>query len=122
MNLEALTPSIEQTLNIIVSNLASFFGTTTEIIMQNAPMWLAKYGWYVTLKDLNNSFAHGILCGFSVSVIIYFYDLLIENMLSKKSVCFLIILGTICPIVIDILPAIFTPELVGLENLLALLP
>ena len=47
---QALTPTLEQTLNMILSALANFFGTTTENIMANAPMWLAKYGWYVTLK------------------------------------------------------------------------
>ena len=35
-----------------VNSLASFFGTTTEAIMEHAPEWLAKYGWYSTLNEL----------------------------------------------------------------------
>ena len=37
----ALTPTLEQTLNLIISSLANFFGTTTEKIMENAPYWFA---------------------------------------------------------------------------------
>ena len=48
---QALTPTLEQTLNMILSALANFFGTTTENIMANAPMWLAKYGWYSMLRN-----------------------------------------------------------------------
>lgn len=44
--------SLEQTLASILQSLADFFGVTTQTIMENAPMWLAKYGWYVTIKDL----------------------------------------------------------------------
>lgn len=35
-----------------VNSLASFFGTTTEAIMEHAPEFLAKYGWYSTLNEL----------------------------------------------------------------------
>ena len=38
---QALTPTLEQTLNMILSALANLFGTTTENVMANAPMWLA---------------------------------------------------------------------------------
>lgn len=36
-----------------VNSLASFFGTTTEAIMEHAPEFLAKYGWYSTLNNLS---------------------------------------------------------------------
>lgn len=42
--------TLEQTLASILQSLANFFGVTTQTIMENAPMWLAKYGWYVTVK------------------------------------------------------------------------
>ena len=53
---QALAPSLEQTLNLILSALANFFGTTTQAIMANAPEWLAKYGWYVTLDLVIDAF------------------------------------------------------------------
>ncbi len=52
--------TLEQTLASILQSLANFFGVTTQTIMENAPMWLAKYGWYVTVKDLGfNIFVGG---------------------------------------------------------------
>lgn len=52
--------TLEQTLASILQSLANFFGVTTQTIMENAPMWLAKYGWYVTVKDLGfNIFCWG---------------------------------------------------------------
>lgn len=51
--------SLEQTLASILQSLADFFGVTTQTIMENAPMWLAKYGWYVTIKDLGSTIFMG---------------------------------------------------------------
>lgn len=35
---------LQNTLSTVIQQLASFFGMTTDTIMQNAPEWLAKYG------------------------------------------------------------------------------
>lgn len=53
--------TLEQTLASILQSLANFFGVTTQTIMENAPMWLAKYGWYVTVKDLGFNIFVGFL-------------------------------------------------------------
>lgn len=53
--------TLEQTLASILQSLANFFGVTTQTIMENAPMWLAKYGWYVTVKDLGFNIFAGFL-------------------------------------------------------------
>lgn len=53
--------TLEQTLASILQSLANFFGVTTQTIMENAPMWLAKYGWYVTVKDLGFNFLQVLL-------------------------------------------------------------
>lgn len=53
--------TLEQTLASILQSLANFFGVTTQTIMENAPMWLAKYGWYVTVKDLGFNIFVGVL-------------------------------------------------------------
>lgn len=42
---------LQTTLATVIQQLADFFGMTTEVIMQNAPMWLAKYGWYTLLQN-----------------------------------------------------------------------
>lgn len=41
--------TLQATLANILNQLASFFSTTTEAIMQNAPYWLAQYGWYTMM-------------------------------------------------------------------------
>ncbi len=43
---------LQTTLAGVIKELATFFGTTTEVIMQNAPTWLAKYGWFSLMQNL----------------------------------------------------------------------
>lgn len=43
---------LQNTLSTVIQQLANFFGMTTDIIMQNAPEWLAKYGWYTLMENL----------------------------------------------------------------------
>lgn len=43
---------LQTTLATIIQQLAEFFGMTTDIIMENAPMWLAKYGWFTLMQNL----------------------------------------------------------------------
>lgn len=43
---------LQTTLANVIQQLANFFGMTTETIMKNAPMWLAKYGWFTLMKNL----------------------------------------------------------------------
>lgn len=43
---------LQTTLAAVIQQLADFFGMTTDVIMQNAPMWLAKYGWFTMMQNL----------------------------------------------------------------------
>lgn len=43
---------LQITLASVIQQLADFFGMTTEVVMQNAPMWLAKYGWFTMMQNL----------------------------------------------------------------------
>lgn len=43
---------LQTTLASVIQQLADFFGMTTEVIMQNAPAWLAKYGWFTLMQNL----------------------------------------------------------------------
>lgn len=43
---------LQTTLAGVIQQLADFFGMTTEVIMQNAPVWLAKYGWFTLMQGL----------------------------------------------------------------------
>lgn len=63
--------TLEQTLASILQSLANFFGVTTQTIMENAPMWLAKYGWYVTVKDLGFNIFVGVFIGAIIWFILY---------------------------------------------------
>lgn len=78
--------TLEQTLASILQSLANFFGVTTQTIMENAPMWLAKYGWYVTVKDLGFNIFVGVFIGAIISSIIWF---ILKSILKNGTCTFL---------------------------------
>ena len=113
--------SLEQTLASILQSLADFFGVTTQTIMENAPMWLAKYGWYVTIKDLGSTIFMSIaLIG---GLFFIFYIMLDADYKKWHSAMFvtIAILAIIITIFIPIITCIIAPEYVGIEALLRLL-
>ena len=122
---QALAPSLEQTLNLILSALANFFGTTTQAIMANAPEWLAKYGWYVTLHNelinwvLGGAFAGALLvAGFLA--IWCFTDHEVKPL--QIGICiFLFFLGLGVIMSIPIITCMIAPEIVGLEAAIKLI-
>lgn len=121
----ALSPTLEQTLNLIVSALANFFGTTTEAILRNAPTWLAEYGWYVTLR---NELIGYIFGGIFFGVVIVGMFLFIYGMTDKEYstgviiVAFLIfIVVVIISISIPIITCMIAPEIVGIEAAIKLI-
>ena len=123
----ALTPTLEQTLNLIISSLANFFGTTTEKIMENAPYWLAKYGWY---KTIYNRLPEALLAGFLIGTLLMMgffmicetmFDLRVKNL---KIIIIGVIIFTITILIIIGVPLIscaIAPEIVGLESVIKLL-
>ena len=122
---QALTPTLEQTLNMILSALANFFGTTTENVMANAPMWLAKYGWYITLrKDLPSWLLAGAFLGVLIAgVFLFLWDTSGHEIKALQIVIafILFIVGTAAIAFIPIVTCLITPEIVGLEAAIKLL-
>lgn len=113
--------TLEQTLASILQSLANFFGVTTQTIMENAPMWLAKYGWYVTVKDLGFNIFVGVFIGAIISSIIWF---MIEVDFKKwhlHILTFVPILSVIITVCVPIITCIIAPEYVGIEALFSLL-
>ena len=121
----ALTPTLEQTLNLIISSLANFFGTTTENVMANAPMWLAKYGWYVTLKkELIEWLLGGAFVGAIIAIVFLFlWDANKHEIKALQIVIafILFIIGMVVIISIPIITCFIAPEIVGLEAVIKLL-
>lgn len=106
-----------------VNSLASFFGTTTEAVMEHAPEFLAKYGWYSTLNNLPEDiiimFAIIVLLCFMGSVVFTVSDIELKNPIR-------VIIGiTVAILVINIGTKIITcavaPEIVGAHAVLNLL-
>ena len=120
------TGVLEQTLSEILIRLANFFGTTTEVIAANAPEWLAKYGWYVTLSGIGNNFCVYFLIATSAVLM-----LLLVQLFSEKDICNMksiimvfigvFILTSVIGTITYCLPAIVAPEIVGLERLIAII-
>jgi hypothetical protein len=122
---QALAPSLEQTLNLILSALANFFGTTTQAIMANAPESLAKYGWYVTLHNelgvwmFGGAFAGALLvAGFLAIWCMTNHE--IKPTQIFISICFFF-LGFIVVMSIPIITCLVAPEIVGLEAAIELI-
>ena len=117
--------TLEQTLASILQSLANFFGVTTQTIMENAPMWLAKYGWYVTVKGLGLTIMGGLFLGVIVVVVIWAVALSCElNITSRGLIAlsiFLMILIVFGAVTIDVIPCMIAPEYVGVEELFSLL-
>lgn len=121
----ALSPTLEQTLNLIVSALANFFGTTTEAILRNAPTWLVKYGWYVTLHDeLAGHIFGGILAGMVIAGMFLFIYSITEKSYTVGVivVAFLIFIAVVAiSTSIPIITCMLAPEIVGIEAAIKLI-
>lgn len=117
--------TLEQTLASILQSLANFFGVTTQTIMENAPMWLAKYGWYVTVKDLGFNIFSGAFIGIIIVGIIWFIlYVMIEADFEKWHLyifIFVPVLSVVITVCVPIITCIIAPEYVGVEALFSLL-
>ena len=122
---QALTPTLEQTLNMILSALANFFGTTTETIMQNAPTWLAKYGWYVTLhNEIVEWLFGGFFAGAILAGLFWFILYCSEVVIGKGAIALIILfffIGFFAVLTFPIVTCMIAPEIVGLEAAIKLI-
>ena len=122
---QALTPTLEQTLNIILSSLANFFGTTTEAIMQNAPVWLAKYGWYITLHaDLVEFILVGAFIGAVLAACFLAILACTGHGIGKGAIALTVLIFVIVVVIAGLFPIItclVAPEIVGLEAAIKLI-
>lgn len=84
-------------------------------------MWLAKYGWYVTIKDLGLTIFMGGFIGIALvgGLFFIFYIMLDADYKKWHSAMFITI--AILAIFIPIITCIIAPEYVGIEALLRLL-
>lgn len=88
-------------------------------------MWLAKYGWYVTVKDLGFNIFGGAFIGIIIVGIIWFIlYVMIEIDFEKWHLRIFIpvlILSVIITVCVPIITCIIAPEYVGVEALFSLL-
>ena len=121
----ALSPTLEQTLNLIVSALANFFGTTTEAILRNAPTWLVKYGWYVTLhNELVPYILGGVIFGDCIAALFLFiYSITEKSYTVGVIVVAVLIFITVVAISVSIpiITCMLAPEIVGIEAAIKLI-
>lgn len=93
--------------------------------MANAPMWLAKYGWYITLrKDLPSWLLAGAFVGVLIAgVFLFLWDTSGHEIKALQIVIafILFIVGTAAIAFIPIVTCLITPEIVGLEAAIKLL-
>lgn len=106
-----------------VNSLASFFGTTTEAIMEHAPEFLAKYGWYSTLNELPLTIlgavlTFGVICIFS-SIILLSCGVELNHpcLLAIVVFVFCLVIG----VGIEVVTCAVAPEIVGAHAILELL-
>lgn len=114
--------TLDSVLANAVKSLADFFGTTTEAVMDNAPSFLSKYGWYCTLSALPTHILQAVFIIAAFTIVFFLFNLLVEDTLwvTKKTIKYYIFacIGVVIFVcVICLLPTIITPELVGLDHL-----
>lgn len=117
--------NLEQTITTVIQQLANFFGTTAEVISENAPIWLSKYGWYYTLSHLGGDIFVGVLLGLMLNTVIGFIIFgFLGLKITKGTITILTLIFLITFIVVVAIPLItcaVAPEYVGLNALLNLL-
>lgn len=119
-----MNQALQNSLREIANNLANFFGTTTETIMSNFPNFLARYGWYTTIKGIPFYTFLAFLCGILFALVssLMYSIFNISNDLSKpvfiKVFIFVTILSFIFLVIIKIIMCLIAPEIVGAEALI----
>lgn len=106
-----------------VDSLATFFGTTTEAIMQHAPEFLAKYGWYSMLNELPITIVASILIA-SLVCLICFLAFMTSDLELKHPAIVIIGIFIFCIMIgvgIKIITCTVAPEIVGAHAVLELL-
>lgn len=114
----------------IIKSLAEFFGTTTDAVMANAPMFLRQYGWYSTLSSLGGDLIFmviiagligivtGVVC-FGINDELFYTDADKHKRLNPmKCGLGVFMLLVVMGLASELLPAIIAPEMVGLDRLL----
>lgn len=108
-----------------VNSLASFFGTTTDTIMANAPEFLTKYGWYSTLSNLPEDifFTLLIIMLFCLlgSLVIFGLDLDLDLKNPTRAIIGFTIVCLVINVGIKIITCAVAPEIVGAHAVLNLL-
>lgn len=112
----------QTTLSTVISQLANFFGMTTETIMQNAPYWLAKYGWYSVLGNMGSNIITGIFLALLAFIVVVLICCALENdTIPLKTTVVICIIAFILPSVISFAHCAVAPEIYGLEALIKLI-
>lgn len=118
--------TLQTALAEMVTQLATFFGITTEAVMENAPSFLRSYGWYSTVEDIPFMFLLSLLVSALLVLLVFGVMMMLEvDTLNKKVVIttgilvfaipFILIVGTkfaLCMV---------SPEIVGVQALLNLI-
>ena len=106
-----------------IDSLASFFGTTTETIMNHAPEFLAKYGWYSTLNSLGVDIVVAIFAALIVCVIGGLLCLSVDIELKHPILVSFCIVVTIVVVLVGqkIVTCAIAPEIVGAHAIMELL-
>ena len=116
--------TLQTALAEMVTQLATFFGTTTEAIMENAPSFLRSYGWYNMVEDIPPMFLLSLLVSALLVLLVFGVMMTLEvDTLNKKVVITTGIIAFVVPFVIivgtKIALCMVSPEIAGVQALLA---
>lgn len=111
---------LQSTLSTIFQQLASFFGTSIETVTTNAPIWLAKYGWFCVLGDIPLNIIFGLFI--STFAAIGFFATIGEHSSRKTKIIFIILMIFLIILLGVVFPLIrcgIAPEFYGLNVLIS---
>lgn len=117
----------QNTLALILQQLADFFGMSVETITANAPEWLAKYGRYCVYGDIIGNLSLGFLLALvAFSAVLMVVHLLFEidyptPRIYVASTIIILIFYISGAVVIPLIRCETAPEIYGLMNLIELI-
>ena len=107
--------SLEAALAQVIQQLANFFGTTTNAVMEKMPEFLAAYAWYATLNGMHYIIwipLLGAVTGLFIYVMFDFYEVGAFKKCMKTAL--LISIGIVLFLIIkDVVLCFVCPEIVG---------
>lgn len=117
--------TLQNTLATIIQQLADFFGVAADTITENAPMWLAQFGWFALMEGLGVVLLLGalfIIIAVFITVYVSEEIIIVDKHSTTVKACIVAAIVILLVVIgIWLAPCLASPELYGLKALINLI-